>query len=275
MYALRAFTAADLPAARALSDLVGWPHRLEDWRFVLPLGQGIAATAEGRLVGTAFCWPWGPGHATLGLIVVAPAHRGRGLGRRLLAAAAARAGSRILLLHATEDGLPLYRRSGFSCVGTISQHQGAARAPDDMPLPAGDHVRPVARADLSILVELDQVASGLPRAGLLGALMAAADAGTVLLRDGRPAGFAFRRRFGQGWVIGPVVAPDPEAARSLIAPLIQPGAFVRLDLCASASFGDWLDGLGIHRVDRAVAMASGTPPQRNGHLRALASQALG
>lgn len=48
---------------------------------------------------------------------VSPAHRRRGLGRQLLAEchrAAADLGLRRLLLHATDDGRPLYERAGFT-----------------------------------------------------------------------------------------------------------------------------------------------------------------
>ena len=47
---------------------------------------------------------------------VVPTARGRGVGRELLAMCtdgARRAGARTLLLHPTDDGLPLYRSAGF------------------------------------------------------------------------------------------------------------------------------------------------------------------
>ena len=50
---LRSLVLSDLPAARALSAAQGWPHREEDWRFVLGLGEGVAAEHDGQLAGTA------------------------------------------------------------------------------------------------------------------------------------------------------------------------------------------------------------------------------
>ena len=41
-----------LPQAHALSAALGWPHRVEDWRFVLGLGHGLAAIDGDRLQGT-------------------------------------------------------------------------------------------------------------------------------------------------------------------------------------------------------------------------------
>ena len=37
----RRMTVDDLPAAHKLSLSVLWPHRLEDWKFVHELGEGI------------------------------------------------------------------------------------------------------------------------------------------------------------------------------------------------------------------------------------------
>jgi GNAT superfamily N-acetyltransferase len=275
MYTFRDLIPSDLAAAQALSEAVGWPHRLEDWQFMLPLGRGVAAIAGNRLAGTAVCWPWGPGHATLGMIIVAPRCQGKGLGRQLLEAARALAGDRVPLLHATAEGLLLYRKSGFAGVGTVSQHQGFVTIAANVSLPAGDHIRPIVRDDLPHLAELDREASGLPRAKLLEALAAVADAGSVLERRSRPTGFAFRRRYGRGRVIGPVIAPEPDAAKALIASLLQPGMFLRLDLRDPGPLGTWLDGLGMRLTDCAVAMAAGTPPRQRPQLHALVSQSLG
>ena len=48
---LRPFTEADLPAAHALTQIFGWPHRLADWAFMARLGVGVAAEMDGALVG--------------------------------------------------------------------------------------------------------------------------------------------------------------------------------------------------------------------------------
>ena len=84
--ALRAMTADDLPAAQALTDELRWPHRLSDWEHVFAHAEGLVAERDGRVVGTGLRWRWGPRHATIGLIVVAPACQGRRIGHRLMTA---------------------------------------------------------------------------------------------------------------------------------------------------------------------------------------------
>jgi len=57
---LRPLLPMDLPEAAALTASFGWPHRVEDWQFLLAMGSGIAAERDRALVGTAMRWTYGP-----------------------------------------------------------------------------------------------------------------------------------------------------------------------------------------------------------------------
>jgi GNAT superfamily N-acetyltransferase len=276
--ALRPLAESDLPAAQALSAAVGWPHRVEDWRFVHGLGSGVALEQDGALVGTAMTWRYGADAAALGMAIVAPEHQGRGLGRRLLAAALEGLGARRVLLHATEAGLPLYQGLGFRARGTVRQHQGAAFSVGLVAPRPGERIRPVGRSDAPAFSALDAEATGLERGPIIAALLEAAE-GVVLDRRGEAVGFALLRRFGRGHVIGPVVAPDAEAAKALIGHWLgsRSGQFLRIDVPEEAGLCDWLAGLGLAEVDRAVPMLRGGAPPSSPRARAFAlvNQALG
>ena len=93
------------------------------------------------------------------------------------------------------------------------------------------------------------------------------------------------RRFGRGQVIGPVVAPDANAAKALIAHCanLHAGRFVRIDTDFAAGLTAWLETLGLRRAGGPAAMVEG-PPLVRGDARvagerslsyALVSQALG
>ncbi|MBR0680879.1 GNAT family N-acetyltransferase [Roseomonas eburnea] len=274
---MRALDPADLGAAQALSAALSWPHRLEDWNFALSLGEGVALESGRRLVGTAMSWAFGPGWGTLGMVIVAPEMQGRGLGGRLMETMLSRLGTRGVQLHATKAGEPLYRKLGFAPVATIRQHQGAAYCVGFHAPRTGERLRPAGRADLAVLTALDAAATGMARGPLLEALIGEAE-GIVLDRDGVASGFAMLRRFGRGKVIGPVVAPDPEAARLLVAHWLgqRQGEFLRIDVTEDSALSAWLEEAGLPAVDDATRMVRGQPPAPAAvRSFALVSQAFG
>jgi predicted N-acetyltransferase YhbS len=275
---VRELASGDLAAAHGLSRAVQWPHRREDWQFALELGRGCAAEVDGRLVGTAMHWCFGRSQAALGMVIVDPQFQGRGIGRRLMKTALDRLGDRSIALHATPQGQALYARLGFVAVGEVRQHQGAAFVAPVVELAKGERLRPAGRRDGATLAALDASAAGMPREAMLEALLARAE-GMVLDRDGEVTGFALLRRSGRGYVIGPVVAPDVERAKALIALCIgrHAGNFLRIDVPAQSGLTDWLDALGLAGMDVVLQMRRGAAPRHSAAIGryALVNQALG
>lgn len=260
----RSFTADDVPAAHALSVIVKWPHRPEDWRFAFDAGVGFVAEQDGAVIGTALCWKFGLDRASLGLVIVSPDHQGHGIGRKLMEMLLAETGERMTFLHATRAGQPLYEKLGFQAFGSLDQHQGAVFQPALVSLPPGERLRPLGVNDTPRLIELASRASGLDRSAVLPALLQAAD-GIALDRDGELVGFSLFRRFGRGYTIGPVVAPtlpgddatvNTDRAKALIRHwlAINEGAFIRIDMPTESGLSDWLTGLGLPRVDTVMRM---------------------
>ena len=113
---------------------------------------------------------------------------------------------------------------------------------------------------------------------LIDALCEIADV-RLLERGGAVLGYGCVRPWGRGVVIGPVVAPDIAAARALVAALAAShvDGFVRVDVPAASGLSQWLEAIGLPRVDRVVAMVRGDPPHAGGGatLFALSNQSLG
>ncbi|WP_035567846.1 GNAT family N-acetyltransferase [Litchfieldella anticariensis] len=273
---LSRFTTEHLQQALGLSTELGWPYRLEDWAFAQGLGEGLALEQNGMLIGTAMRWQYGPAFATLGMIIVANAAQGRGYGARLFDALLDDAGSQTLLLNSTQEGLALYGHRGFLPIGEVHQHQGVPTR--KLPSPELDCIRAAEVSELPMIDELDSETVGMPRGRLLQCL---AQAGrlSVIARNGVVTGYAACRRFGRGYVIGPVVAADVTQAQTLIEDAISklPDTFIRVDIPGVSDLGSWLETRGLKRVDTVTAMVRGTPPQPSGDARlfALCSQSLG
>lgn len=279
-HTVRPIAGSDVAALHRLSGEAGWPHRPDDWRFVLGLGSGEAVCdAAGRIAGCAMWWPWGDEAATLGMVIVSRALRGRGLGRSLMARTLAAAGGRRIALVATGDGRPLYERLGFVGTGTVSQRQGIARAPSSDGPPGPGRVRPLAPDDRPAVAELDRAATGSDRRRLLDALAACAT-GTVHETGGRITGYAFTRAFGRGQVLGPLVAEADGAALALARHAVasRAGTFLRADTpLGDGPLARLLGEAGLSEVDVGLTMVRGGGAAASGTARVycLASQALG
>ncbi|MCA1490397.1 GNAT family N-acetyltransferase [Ensifer sp. NBAIM29] len=268
------FSPEHLDAAVGLSRQAGWPHRPEDWQMVLALSEGIVALEDDRIVGTVLVTSYKEDCATINMVIVDEAMRGRGLGRRLMDAALRIAGNRPLRLVATAEGLPLYEKVGFRETGRVLQQQGVV---GEMAAPAG--VEPANASDVAAIADLDRGAFGADRGDLIASIEAVGEF-AVIRRDGRVCGFAALRPFGRGEVIGPVVAADLNDAKALIAHFIarRPGRFLRIDTIADTGLGPWLAEQGLTHVGDAIAMRTSVSERAadaTATTFALANQAFG
>jgi GNAT superfamily N-acetyltransferase len=273
-------TTDDIEQAHILSAELRWPHRPTDWAQVFAHAEGTVAEQGGRVVGTALRWRWGTEHASVGLIIVSPSCQGRGICRQLMDALMDGLENHTVLLQATEAGRPLYEKLGFKVTGGVRQHQGIAKPTPLIAHPPGWRMRPAGLNELAALQSLDAAARGMPRPALIEDLLASAEACVVLDHEQTPRGFAMLRRFGRGHVIGPVVAPDVEGAKALIAHLAgqNAGHFTRIDVDATAGLGEWLTAIGLVEVDAPTTMVRGKPlthAEGGPTLFAITTQAIG
>lgn len=270
---IRPITADDAAHAFALSSLLNWPHRLDDWQMLIGFGRGFAAVDEG-LVGTALWWPYGSTHCSVGMVIVSKACQGRGIGRALMQKVLDDAGQRVVSLNSTPAGAKLYADLGFEVTGQIRQLQGEI-ARDPTRLSCNSEAPRELPDDV---LALDEAATGMPRRALLEILFAEGLC-RVLRTNGELQGFAFRRRFGRGFLIGPVVANSVDAAAFLIGEMASDVAgFVRIDLDDRwPMLHGQLKELGLSDVSVVTSMVHG-PIYRPAHSPAqyaVASQALG
>jgi predicted N-acetyltransferase YhbS len=275
----RTMTAEDLPVVQKLSTAVLWPHRLQDWKFVHELGAGIVAEDDSGIVGTAMAFAYGSEHASLGMMIVSPERQGQGIGRELVSRMLKEVGGRTVVLHVTLEGVPLCESLGFTQFDVVHQHQGTVYRAPIFPLGEGERIRPVSSRDDAALAELASRASGMPRRTVLKHLLTVADCVAIDVY-GELVGFAAVRKFGLGYVIGPVVAPDIKRAKALIAHWAgtYAGSFVRADVPGKHGLSPWLTEIGMVQVDKTVpAMVRGDLPRPDPAIAqyALISQTLG
>ena len=273
--------AVDLRWAHGLSVEVGWPHRPEDWRFIMRIGEGfVACDRAERILGCAMWWPFGPRFATIGMFIVSPRLQAKGAGRALMEAVLEAARGRSLRLNATASGYRLYESYDFKPDGRVFQHQGTAKAIlADEPAASGWSVRPASRADRAKIAALDAAAYGADRTKMLDAL-AESSTGMICERGGAAVGFSLCRPFGRGHAVGPIVAEDDAMAVALTAPHVRDhgGTFLRVDTAfGDGGFAAYLEDAGLVRAAHVTTMARGAEPEISGPARIFGAvnQALG
>ena len=236
-----------------------WGDRRTWFEFATsqPECHPIVAEADGEVVGTAVGTVNGS-VGWVGTIWVDPAHRGAGIGRGLTEAVIEGlegAGCRTLVLVATDQGLPLYERLGFS----VQSHYRILEAPG---LEAAAEPDPAIRsfegADLGTLIALDATATGEDRAHAI-RRFAAPGTTRVLEADGAVRGFVIRAPWGGGATIATTPA---DALRILEARrrAAGPSGRVRVGLLEDNVTGlAALDAAGLAPIWSAPRLVRGEP----------------
>ena len=245
-FALDTLTAADIHTCWQLSQALRWPHREADWQQFITWakahGAALAVRADGKLIGCGLAWQWGREQGSIGMVIVDDAWQRRGIGKRLFSGLLQALQGRDVMLQATTQGRPLYESLGFSAIGHARQFHGhwqpPAEAGPTSSIATDELTRLLQPQDLPALLAYDQRERDLVRPELLQALLAQMDAdercAVSVDAHGRLCGYGILRRFGRGWVVGPLLADGADRAVALVKRLTQEraGDFVRIDLAA-------------------------------------------
>lgn len=193
----------------------------------------LVARAGQRPVGTISAVDYGDRFAFVGLFIVEPDMRGRGIGSRLWAAAMERVRGRVAGLDGVVAMQASYARSGFVLAHRNVRFGGRAVR---LPRPAGaaDAVGVLGPDDLGAIEAYDEPCFGAPRRDFLAAWVAQPGALTVGLRDDRGLlGYGTIRACRDGFKVGPLFAEGGAVAEALLDAMLVhagPGAMVFLDV---------------------------------------------
>jgi GNAT superfamily N-acetyltransferase len=280
--ALREASIADLPAIGSLRESVGWTAHAWALRAVIgvPYARCVVVEGDGTLVAIGSGIAYGP-IGFVGNMVVAQAHRRRGLGSAVLAAVTGfleDAGCSRVELNATPEGRLLYESHGFASIGTSATTRIPRTA--ELARDPATTVRPASTDNLEALASYDRPRFGGDRRPLLALVLSDTSATVVVAeRDGTTVGYACVRSDPPR--IGPMLADDPAVAETLLVDAfsaLDPGADgLRLNLPPNNRPGaDWLRGLGLEIEPWDGRMARGPQvPRREETVYGMAVGALG
>lgn len=222
---LRIMTRADLPFADSVRNLAGWNQTPADWERFLALAADGCFLAEwnGAHAGTASTMVYGPKLAWIGMVLVHPDYRRRGIGRALLEQCIdhlRQRGVHCIKLDATPQGKTVYDGLGFKDEWTLTRWE---RKPGETPhSPADSRIRNWMEEDAEPSDNLNIAAFGVSRRELIRLLVMQAHGALVVEPGpGRFAGYGLLRRGSQAHYLGPVVAESPDAGTRIIEALLD------------------------------------------------------
>lgn len=228
-------TPSDIPAGMRLKEIAGWNQTEADWkRFLDASPQGcFVAEADNKICGTVATIVFENRFAWIGMVLVDPEYRSRGIGTALLERAIEHLDSLkipTLKLDATPQGKPLYEKLGFVSEYEIERwvlRRGPAAQPA-RDWPQGSQT--LAEHLFAAVLKADQPIFGANRSFLLRSLDQHAPGFTLAVStDGQLRSYALGRRGTIADHLGPWMAKDKDAAHEVLNTFLsrsRPDVFV-------------------------------------------------
>lgn len=211
---IRNLTPDDTDEMLQLCAMAGWNQTSADIRRLLELEPNgcFAARETDRLIGTVTTTTFGLKLAWVGMVLVHPEFRQRGIATTLIRRALdylRMRGVSTIRLDATPAGRPLYERQGFVPEGNLERWSGEF-AQVRVPTTVGGTWENIS--------ELDSAVFGADRSALLRSVLADSPYPLFLSRNesGELSGYAFARAGSRAVYIGPLIAADLTVARELL-----------------------------------------------------------
>jgi N-acetylglutamate synthase-like GNAT family acetyltransferase len=273
----------DVQGLIRLSAAVGWDYEQEEVLTVLKSGTVLGhKTKDGELVSCAALIPYDKSLAWLGLVIVDPGFRGKGLAKKVVQGCMELAadGTSILLV-ATEEGRPLYLKMGFSEVDTI--HKYLCRDYNQPSVSKKGKVSVIKEFSpdyFDSLVEFDKPAFGDGRTVFLKNRIAQAKQCLLAFdAEGKLLGYGLSIQGPVNLILGPIAAEDPETA-SLLLDRLANGHQGQLRIDVPSGQDDFMkileySGFTLSASPPVMSLHAKAMPARNGRLFALAAQAFG
>ena len=208
---IRTMRRSDITFADSLRHIAGWNQLPADWERFLRMEPGGCFLAEyqNTPAGTATTVTYDDKVAWIGMVLVHPDHRRKGIGRALLLKCIEHLRNRgipSIKLDATPAGKSVYDTLGFKSEWTLSRWERSNPAAPHSSLNVRDNKIQLDESELESITQLDQSAFGVSRKQLLREIAAQSCSFAEM-----KSGFGFIRTGAKALQIGPVIA-ETEAA---------------------------------------------------------------
>ena len=273
----------DIPRLINLSASVGWDYDENEINTIMSVGTVYGhKTDQGELISSAALIPYDNNLASIGMVIVNENYRGYGLGKKVMQACIDTVPHNVtIMLAATEEGYPLYKKLGFQSVTCI--HKLISDNNNSF-----YHIKKNHDYDILLLTDshfidvhkLDQCAVGADRKLFLKSRIKQTKQGVVVRAiNGDLIGYGLSIEGPIHLILGPIVALNHDVATHIIHHLATGHkGKLRIDVPnGQSSFITYLEQCGFKKVSQPPIMIKNSIqlPRRNSTLYGIAAQAFG
>ncbi|MCU5461897.1 MULTISPECIES: GNAT family N-acetyltransferase [Bacillus cereus group] len=203
----------------ALSSYIGWDYNREEIETIFDSGIVYGAWNEREnLIASAAIILYGEKLASIGMVIVHPDYKGRGIGKAItnLCIKSVSVQTPIMLI-ATDEGKPLYEKLGFRVVSYVSKYICNSYNVNDYCVGNEDYMMNYEECDLEEIIKLDECAFGTNREEFLTKRMMQSEQCIVVKdKEQNVLGYGLSIQTPENKIIGPVVARDDAMAMRIV-----------------------------------------------------------
>ncbi|MCR6788339.1 MULTISPECIES: GNAT family N-acetyltransferase [Bacillus cereus group] len=266
----------------ALSSYIGWDYNREEVETIFNSGIVYGVWNERKeLIASAAIILYGEKLASIGMVIVHPDYKGRGIGKIITEACVKSVSAHTpIMLIATDEGKPLYEKLEFRAVSYVSKYICNSYNAKGYCVRNEDYVMNYEEGDLEKIIKIDEYAFGTNRKVFLKKRIIQSEQCIVVKdKEQNVLGYGLSIQTPENKIIGPVVARNDAMAMRIVHYLAREHhGKLRIDVPEGKNdFVNQLEAVGFQKVNIPPIMMrnSNRLLKRNSELYSIAAQIFG
>ncbi|EEL71583.1 MULTISPECIES: GNAT family N-acetyltransferase [Bacillus cereus group] len=266
----------------ALSSYIGWDYNREEIETILNTGivYGVVNERE-ELIASAAIILYGETLASIGMVIVHPDYKGRGIGKIITDSCVKSVSTQTpIMLIATDEGKVLYEKLGFRAVSYISKYICNSYNANYHCVGNEEYIVNYEERDLEGIIQIDEDAFGTNREEFLKYRIIQSEQ-CIVTKDAQQnvLGYGISIQTPENKIIGPIVAKNDKMAMRMVHYLVREhNGKLRIDVPeGKKDFMKELEIIGFKKVNTPPIMMKNSDKllKRNNELYSIAAQIFG
>ncbi|WP_002149254.1 GNAT family N-acetyltransferase [Bacillus cereus] len=266
----------------ALSSYIGWDYNTEEIETIFNSGIVYGVWNERKeLIASAAIIVYGETLASIGMVIVHPDYKGRGIGKVITDSCIKSVVAQTsIMLIATDEGKPLYEKLGFRAVSYVSKYICNSYNANYKCVGNEEYIMNYKECDLEKIIKIDEGAFGTSRKKFLKRRIMQSEQ-CILIKDTKQnvLGYGLSIQTPENKIIGPIVAKNDTMAMEIVHSLAKGhNGKLRIDVPeGKKDFMKELEITGFQKVNKPPIMMKNSDKllKRNNELYSIAAQIFG